>query len=69
MMDGCCTPKCNAIKLLVLGLILILVTIYVPSWDTGVVLGVLLIIMAVVKFFMPNCCCHGKTQEKPAKRR
>ncbi|MBS3079148.1 hypothetical protein J4218_03435 [Candidatus Pacearchaeota archaeon] len=67
-MDECCTPKCKAVKFLVLGLILILVTLYTP-WNIWVVLGVLLIIKAIIMFFMPNCACHGKNQEKPARKR
>lgn len=68
-MDECCTPNCKAGKLLVLGLILILVTLYLPTWNIWIVLGVLLIIKAVMMFFMPNCCCHGKIQEKYSKKR
>ncbi len=68
MMDECCTPKCNAIKLLVLGLILILVTLY-TDWNIWVVLGVLLIIKAIVMFFMPNCCCQSKVPDKPSRKK
>jgi hypothetical protein len=66
-MEDCCTPKCKAIKMLIFGLILILVTLY-TTWNIWVVLGVLLIIKAIIMFFMPTCCC-SKSAEKPVKKK
>lgn len=66
-MDNCCTPRCMAIKLLVLGIILILVRLY-TSWDIWIVLGVLAIIKAIMLFAMPVCPCQTQNKEKPKRR-
>jgi hypothetical protein len=58
-----CQPKCMAVKLLIIGLILILVRLY-TAWDIWVVLGAILIVKAVVLFFMPKCSCNIKTKKK-----
>lgn len=62
-MDNCCTPRCVATKLLVMGVILILVRLY-TAWDIWVVIGVLLIIKAIIMFFMPVCACETKPKKK-----
>ena len=59
----CCTPKCMAVKMLVLGLVLILVRLY-TAWDIWVVLGAILIIKAIAMFFMPTCACNVDTKKK-----
>lgn len=51
-MENCCNPKLMALKLLILGIILILVRLY-TSWDIWVVLGVIVIIKALIIFLMP----------------
>jgi len=51
-MEECCSSRMWAIKLLILGIILILVRLY-TTWDIWVVLGVILIIKALVMFLMP----------------
>jgi len=48
-------PKHIAIKLLVIGLILVLVRLY-TSWDIWVVIGAILIIKAIILFIMPGHC-------------
>jgi len=58
-----CTPKCWAMKLLVLGIVLILVRIY-TAWDIWVVLGVILIIKGFLVMIMPKCCCQVKPKFK-----
>jgi membrane-bound ClpP family serine protease len=62
-MDECCSPRCWAAKLLVVGIILILVRLY-TVWDIWVVLGVLLIIKAIIMFIMPTCMCQTKSSKK-----
>ena len=52
-----------AVKLLVLGLVLILARLY-TSWDMWLVVGVLLLIKAVVMFIMPVCPCNVKGKKK-----
>ena len=47
------TPKGMAVKMLVLGIILILVRLF-TTWDIWVVLGVLLVIKAILMFLMPG---------------
>ncbi len=47
-----CSPGMMALKLLVLGIILILVRLY-TLWDIWGVIGVLLIIKALMIFIMP----------------
>ncbi len=59
----CCTPKCMAVKMLVLGLVLVLVRLY-TAWDIWIVLGAILIIKAVVMFVMPTCKCNVDTKKK-----
>lgn len=51
-MEGCCSPKLMALKLLILGIILIAVRLY-TAWDIWVVLGVIVIIKALIIFAMP----------------
>ncbi len=43
---------CIGIKWIVVGLILILVRMY-TTWDIWIVLGVLIILKGIMKFFMP----------------
>lgn len=62
-MCECCDPKMMALKMLVLGIILIVVRMF-TTWDIWIVIGVLAIIKAAMIFFMP-CKCD----EKPAKRK
>jgi hypothetical protein len=56
-MDHCCTPACMGIKFLIVGIILILVTLY-TTWNIWVVIGILLIIKAIMMFLMPVCLCN-----------
>jgi len=58
-----CTPRCWAMKLLVLGIVLILVRMY-TAWDIWVVLGVLLIVKGILMFIMPRCACQTKPKSK-----
>ena len=58
--------KWMALKMLVLGIVLILARLY-TDWDIWVVIGVLVIIKAIIVFFMPMC--YGKSREKTALRR
>ena len=58
-----CTPRCWAMKLLVLGIVLILVRIY-TAWDIWVVLGALLIAKGILVLIMPRCCCQDKPKAK-----
>ena len=68
-MEGHFAPKDMAIKLLVVGIILILVRIY-TRWDMWIVISVLLIIKAIIMLVMPNYFSHTKAPEKaPARRR
>ncbi|MDP2749205.1 MAG: hypothetical protein Q8O89_00040 [Nanoarchaeota archaeon] len=64
-MEECCTPQCKAMKLLIAGLILILVTVY-TTWNIWIVIGAMMVIKAIIMFAMPNCPCHGK--DKKSKR-
>lgn len=57
-MENHCTPRCMAVKLLILGLILVLAELY-TSWDMWIVFGVILIIKAIVMFIMPVCPCNA----------
>jgi hypothetical protein len=66
-MDECCTPRCKAIKLLILGIIIILIKKY-TVWDMWIVIGGLLIIKAIMIFIMPICPCHTKFS-KPQKKK
>ncbi len=62
-MDNCCTPRCIAAKLLILGIILVLVRLY-TQWDIWIVLGVILIIKAIIMFIMPVCPCQKTSRKK-----
>jgi len=61
--------ECNrwmaAVKMFVVGLILILITLY-TNWDLGLVLGVLVIIKGLLIAFMPmhSCSCETKGKKK-----
>jgi len=48
----CCNPKMMALKMLILGIILILVRLY-TSWDIWVVLGVIVAIKGLIMLIMP----------------
>ena len=61
-----CKPQCMAVKLLIIGIVLILVR-YFTSWDIWIVLGAILIIKAVIMFFMPVCSCSCSTTKKKKK--
>lgn len=61
-MEGC-TPRCWAMTLLFLGIVLILVRIY-TVWDVWIVLGVLLILKGFLVLIIPNCC-----QTKPKSKK
>ena len=52
-----------AIKLLIVGIVLVLVRLY-TAWDIWVVIGTILIIKAILLFIMPTCCCSAKTKKK-----
>ena len=57
------TPGCWAMKLLVLGIVLILVRIY-TMWDIWVVLGTILIIKGLLLLIMPKWYCQTKPKAK-----
>lgn len=62
----CCTPRGIALKLLIVGLVLVLVRLY-TAWDIWVVIGTILIIKAVVLFMMPASrynAIDNKTKKK-----
>ena len=52
-------PKCMAMELLVLGVILIVVRTY-TNWDIWVVVGALLVLKALWIYFNPMCGCARK---------
>lgn len=52
-----------AIKLLIVGAILVLVRSY-TEWDIWVVIGAILVIKAILLFIMPTCDCNAKTKKK-----
>lgn len=54
-----CQPQCIAMKLIVLGVVLILVRLY-TNWDMWLVVGAILIIKAIMLFIMPVCPCVKK---------
>ena len=58
-----CTPRCQAVKLAVLGIILLLARIY-TTWDIWIVIGVLLIIRAILTLIIPVCPCQKSTDNK-----
>jgi len=62
-MHGDCSPQCMAMKLLVLGVILVLVRLY-TQWDIWVVLGALLIVKGFLLLIMPKCTCQTKEPKK-----
>ena len=51
-MEECCSGKMWALKLIVLGIILIYVTLY-TTWSIWVVIGVLAIIKGIIVLVMP----------------
>lgn len=51
-MEHCCNPKLMALKLVILGLVLILVRLY-TAWDIWIVLGVIVILKALMILIMP----------------
>ena len=57
-----CNSKIMAVKMLVLGIVVILVRMF-TAWDIWIVLGVLAVIKAIMLFVMPGSCC---CDEKPA---
>jgi len=52
-MEHCCSPKLMALKLIILGLVLVLVRYFYPTWDIWIVLGVIVIIKALLILVMP----------------
>jgi len=62
-MDECCSSKCWAMKLLVVGLVFIL-NQYLFKFDIWVVIGVIMIIKAIMMFIMPTCMCQTKSGKK-----
>ena len=58
-----CTPRCMAMKLLVMGIVLILVRLY-TAWDIWIVIGALLVVKGVLLFMMPVCRCNAKPTKK-----
>jgi len=57
-MDNCCTPQCKAMKMIVLGIVLILVRQF-TIWDIWIVIGVIVIILGIKKLMMPVCPCNS----------
>lgn len=51
-MENCCNPKLMALKLIILGLILVLVRLY-TTWDIWIVIGIIVIIKALIMLIMP----------------
>lgn len=66
MHEGC-SHKGMAVKLLVLGLILILVRTY-TLWDMWIVVGAILVIKAVLIYFIPHNCCEAKPEVKKKRK-
>lgn len=62
-MENCCTPRCIAMKMLILGAILVLVRTY-TAWDIWIVLGVILLIKGIILVIMPVCPCQNKQARK-----
>lgn len=60
------TAKCWAMKMVVVGVIIILVRL-LTTWDIWIVLGTLAIIKGLIMFFMPACPC--KCEAKPAAKK
>ncbi len=61
-MEDDCTPQCKGAKLLIVGLILILVTLF-TTWNIWLVIGAMLVIKALLLFIMPVCPCRGKAKK------
>ncbi|MBT3297672.1 hypothetical protein HN385_02015 [archaeon] len=57
-----CEPKCVAMKMLIIGVILILVRLF-TSWDIWVVLGAILVLKGILLLIKPMCPCHGKCKK------
>jgi len=54
-----CKPQCMAIKMLIIGGVIILSRIY-TTWDIWVVIGSLMLLKGLCLFIMPICGCNKK---------
>ncbi|MDD5111955.1 MAG: hypothetical protein PHG85_05375 [Candidatus Altiarchaeota archaeon] len=59
----------KAAMLFVFGLVIVVVRIYMPSWDIWVVIGAMMMLKALFMAVMSMCCpksCQGLAEEKKA---
>jgi len=58
-----CTPQCKAMKLLIIGVVLVLARLY-TAWDIWVVIGTILVIKAIILLIMPVCPCNKAKKKR-----
>ena len=61
-----CVPQCKAMKMLVIGGVLIAVRLF-TKWDIVIVIGAMLVVKALMLFVMPVCPCNSKKEKKEKK--
>lgn len=62
-MEDCCTPGCKAMKMIVLGIVLILIR-WLTNWDIWIVLGVIAILLGIKVLIWPVCPCHANLKKR-----
>ena len=64
-----CKSKCKGTMLVIMGLVLIVVTIFKPTWNIWIVIGTMLVIKGGLKLFMSrNCCTVEAPTAKPVSK-
>jgi len=58
-----CIPQCKALKLLVIGIVLVLARLY-TAWDIWVVIGTILVIKAIILLIRPICPCNKAKKKR-----